>query len=397
MFYLIIFLIFIALVFNSGNKNKKKKQAEDYRTKEKLLKSFPPVANNASLLKQLDNHRPASTLWTEKSSAARKMMAVEDFLSSHHPQASSSESGVRLSGPQSHITLLPPRPPTITRPDRAEHVNTQAGLQQQGSAAQSLNGTLKDAVAGIAPRDIPLQALLKKINNPGAMNTTPQAIPENTAAMSGNELPIRTKKRPSVFSVLTFENTGIACMALSLYYPKRFQNLSLRDKVARNIVYDFKDGASESTHLSCVAKISAIIRQSLTETDRQNGYFFCLPASSQLRHDLRYRQFSKAVSTQCGMTDFNQFITFKHERNQKHIHGGVLGSEFAHVNIPYQQLAGKNVVIFDDIITSGRSLSAVSQRLRDCGAHIILAVFLAKTYNENYSDNIDKKHFVLTS
>jgi len=396
MFYLIIFLIFVTLIFNAGKKNKKKKQTQRHRATDELLKPSSTTVNNLSLLKQLDNHIPTLSNHTKHNDLTKKPLGYEDILSSYNKKTPPVKGGTRLYEQESHLATLPPRQATKTQQDTLQRTHTQALLKQHLPVAQPLNDMVYQPTELNDQRNSPLQALLKKINNPASNNATSELALNDKPVITANELPAWRNKRHRVFSALTFESAGIACIALSIYYPKRFQNLSLSDKLARNIIYDFKEGASESTHISSVAKMTAIIKQSLAAKDLQNCYFFCLPAASQARHDLRYRQFSKDVSTLCGMADFNQHITFKSDRKQKHIHGVGGEDEFAHVNIPYGQLAGKNVVIFDDIITSGRSLATVSRSLRASGANVLLAVFLGKTYNENYSDNTDKKHFVLT-
>ena len=49
------------------------------------------------------------------------------------------------------------------------------------------------------------------------------------------------------------------------------------------------------------------------------------------------------------------------------------------VQIDENKLAGRNVVIFDDITTSCKTADAFIERIIKAGAHVRLAVFLART------------------
>lgn len=55
--------------------------------------------------------------------------------------------------------------------------------------------------------------------------------------------------------------------------------------------------------------------------------------------------------------------------------------------IPYlilnsEQYKGKNVLLFDDVITSGGSFKQVAAKLLETGAKSVIGIFLAKTTRE---------------
>jgi adenine/guanine phosphoribosyltransferase-like PRPP-binding protein len=68
-------------------------------------------------------------------------------------------------------------------------------------------------------------------------------------------------------------------------------------------------------------------------------------------------------------------------RKRAHLTGEYeLATNIKHlVNIDADYFRGKNVLVIDDIYTTGRSSGAFISALENVGAHVVMAMFLAKT------------------
>ena len=106
------------------------------------------------------------------------------------------------------------------------------------------------------------------------------------------------------------------------YLPTKYK-ASTRDWQIRNFVWAFKDGKCTIPAAKLVAK--KIREQFGTETG--NIVFACIPASSQLKNEIRYKEFSEEVSRLTGVA--NAYDHIKVEGERLAVHESKLGK---HVN-----------------------------------------------------------------
>ena len=130
------------------------------------------------------------------------------------------------------------------------------------------------------------------------------------------------------------------------------------------------------------------VAQALNELDAQD-WLLALPLSAerlQMRGFNQAWELASALARQSstrGRADTRLLLRLKHTRPQSQ-----LGREarMANVRGAFQvdplragELAGRRVVLVDDVMTSGASLFAAAQALRDAGAAQITALVLART------------------
>lgn len=160
------------------------------------------------------------------------------------------------------------------------------------------------------------------------------------------------------------------------YVPARFKYISLPLESARNAIWAFKDGQ----HQSGVALHTAKLIKSTFGKDAKNITFVCIPASTPEKTELRYREFSKLVCAMSGATNAYYHVTVTGDRIAIHEQGRTKRVTSAQV-IEFDEdfFHGRKCLLFDDVVTSGRSLSVFSSKLESMGAEVIGAFCMGKT------------------
>ena len=137
--------------------------------------------------------------------------------------------------------------------------------------------------------------------------------------------------------------------ALLDYVPQRYLRRASFDTLENDrFILDFKSGRRYATD-----KASRLIGKALSLMDLKDTVIVCIPASCQQTYTRRFRNFSAKLSALCGAID---------------------GFEHVHV-------------IGNDICTSGRTSDAFKERMESAGAHVRMAMFLAKTKNYRRTNN----------
>lgn len=158
------------------------------------------------------------------------------------------------------------------------------------------------------------------------------------------------------------------------YYPKKFHDITAASENARRLVWDFKDGFSK-------AHVCSIVKEKLRSTfgsDCSELTFVCIPASSAHKNENRYKAFSEDVCRELGMTSAFDKIKVIRDAVPHHL-GGDGAAEYA---IEHTFFSGKKVVLFDDVVTTGRSVKCFKDILESYGATVICALSIGRTYSD---------------
>ena len=172
--------------------------------------------------------------------------------------------------------------------------------------------------------------------------------------------------------------------ALYDYIPQRFLNRATFEEIdLHRRILDFKDAKPYATRWAAKE-----IGYALSAMDLSDTYIVCIPACCKRTHDRRYKEFTKMVCEWCGAKNGFDFIHVFGHRQKAHIdHVYELADnadEFIHVD---SQLKGKNIIVIDDIITTGKTATAFIDRMVSAGANVKMAFFLAKTkYFKRHND-----------
>lgn len=181
----------------------------------------------------------------------------------------------------------------------------------------------------------------------------------------------------------TFNSKGLPCYFLHNYYPLKYNDISEKNKENRKIIYDFKDGLLNERTNNIHKEIAAVLLNSFSKGSLRETIFVCLPASTQTKYKRRYARFSEEVCKSCGMMNFFQHVSYHWDRKAKHIEKITEGSELSHIHFPKEIVENKNIIIFDDIFTTGKTLRAMESKLILNGANVVSAIFLGKTYDQH--------------
>ena len=160
------------------------------------------------------------------------------------------------------------------------------------------------------------------------------------------------------------------------YYPKnKFINSQLTDCQIndRNYVYKFKNGESKIAF-----ELSKNLKEGLKAINFNPANFILIPipASSNNSTLLRLYVFSKYLSSILKIDDGFDTIKTKDHSPFKGAYG-IDKTQFLTFNSEKYQ--GKNVLLFDDLITTGETFGQVSTKILNTGAISVTGIFLAQT------------------
>ena len=165
--------------------------------------------------------------------------------------------------------------------------------------------------------------------------------------------------------------------ALYDYFPQRLlHRASFEEYDICNKILAFKDGRNFAKKWA-----AEVVTQSLSLTNMKDTVFMCVPASCQYAHTRRYKKLSYMVCKKLHAVNGFDYIHIIGKRTKTHISKTHTLAENIdlYLEIDESKLAGKNVVVIDDITTSCKTANAFIERLQRAGANVRMALFLAKT------------------
>lgn len=163
------------------------------------------------------------------------------------------------------------------------------------------------------------------------------------------------------------------------YLPTRYKANAEQWKV-REFIWAFKDGKEWAYRGA--ANIVAIQIKKRFGDRAKNMVFACVPASSGHKNEIRYKRFSELVCEATEMQNGYGHITIESDRmaiheteKGKHLH------EVSILSFDKDFFKGKEVFVFDDVITKGFSYARFANLIETFGASVFGGIFLAKTIN----------------
>ena len=170
-----------------------------------------------------------------------------------------------------------------------------------------------------------------------------------------------------------FVNKKYEYSSLLEYLPVRYPANSVQ-MADRNEVYRFKDGhASMRIKSLLVEKINEI-----TGSAKDQWLVVFIPSSSQERTTKRYGVLAKFLCLQTGVETSMSVITNRIDRSSKHLSDNVV-NPVSTFSFDLQAVAGKNIILVDDVITTGTTFRLCAIKLKRLGAVHIQGLFVART------------------
>ena len=156
------------------------------------------------------------------------------------------------------------------------------------------------------------------------------------------------------------------------YFPVRIRNVGEDAIENRKLVWGFKDADREITLK--VARMTASYLLNEFGDKVKNIVFVCIPASTCEQNENRYRFFCEQVCRLTGVMDGFSHIRVLadrpsvHENRKKKTH-----ADFSGLSVKFDEdfFKEKDVLIYDDVVTTGTSYAELADRLEFFGANVL--------------------------
>ncbi len=167
---------------------------------------------------------------------------------------------------------------------------------------------------------------------------------------------------------------GALCFYIHDYYPVSHKlKLTTEQKKAVNLVLRFKEGACTSL----AAKVFELAISRMEYFDNLEDYVLIpIPASTRERHRQRFESFCSKLAFRLLIEDGFQAIRIEHDREQQK---GRSQRDISGLVFDPAYIEGRDVLLIDDVLTTGNSFTLVKRELEKLGANSVTGIFLAKT------------------
>jgi len=170
-----------------------------------------------------------------------------------------------------------------------------------------------------------------------------------------------------------FYRGKIKCTFADYYYPKRLHNWIAEDQwLFSKTVYLFKEGKDD-----CRPHFAQAFKALKPACDITIMF---MPCSTEERYYTRFKTLADFFYKFRGVQSGLDYIIFTGERKSKHTSQQRDKINESSNYIISDAVRGKKVIIVDDLLTTGSSLSSYAKQLKSSKAEVIGAIFLAKTF-----------------
>lgn len=180
---------------------------------------------------------------------------------------------------------------------------------------------------------------------------------------------------------------NLDCFYFVRYYPvNKYGYMDEQD-----FIFDFKNGL-HSEYFSNVFAFAIFRLFGLTYKDTGKSFLeetiiLPVPASTQEKQEKRYKKLFELISEKTGVGNGYEYIKIKNDVEAKHLSNTRTSLE-EHIEIDYSFMEHyKNIILIDDIITKGRTISEFADKFRDL-----------ECYNKYYPNNsypFAERHFIV--
>lgn len=177
---------------------------------------------------------------------------------------------------------------------------------------------------------------------------------------------------------MTFYQTEKGIFYLHPYYPKRFKEHS---GVSESIIF-FKQGYQIPIDRFTDEMKEALLQKADNDKSKfEKKYLVLVPSHTEGKWSLSLEKMAKKLCQELNMTDYSKALERVRE-HEKLATGGDRSIE-SHISTmqinPEYDIKGKEIIVLDDVTTSGNSLLASAKILKDAGAGQVSAIAIGKT------------------
>ena len=169
------------------------------------------------------------------------------------------------------------------------------------------------------------------------------------------------------------------------YVPTSYMHLCFDkgQQMANNqFVYDFKSGNKAASRYCGELLIHYL---SLRYGKHLEDYIVVFaPCSSQAKYNKRFAYVAAMIRNVLHVTTANEHVHIYGERKPLHNGGSHnVSEEVYRVSVDADFFKGKNVILFDDLLTSGKTIAEFKSQLEAVGAYVEEEIFLGRTVHHD--------------
>lgn len=180
------------------------------------------------------------------------------------------------------------------------------------------------------------------------------------------------------------------CFSLYYYYPTTCGwDVDQRDWNIRNLIWNFKANPNKPQssfeisirHEQDMDEVIPLIKRVIQRYfgDKTSKLtLVCIPSSKRIVTERRYKDFSAKLCSLTRMSNGYDYVNVSSEGEAKHLGG----SSQAEYTVDNSYFKNRFVILFDDVITSGRSMENFKYLLEQAGATVIAGLSIGKTKHE---------------
>ena len=180
----------------------------------------------------------------------------------------------------------------------------------------------------------------------------------------------------------TIANSKSPITTIFYDYYIRTKHLPYASKIQQEItqrVLELKDGLNPSSDLYSEALKTLEAHFNENWKHPQGPTIIFMPCSSEQAYYSRFSSLARSLSKRYNYNTAIDAIQYTDTRKSKHRNQNRDAIESASNIVISPKIIGKQVIIMDDVITTGKSLHQFAKELRTYGVTIKAAVFLAQT------------------
>lgn len=188
------------------------------------------------------------------------------------------------------------------------------------------------------------------------------------------------------------------CFSLYNYYPTTCDwNASEEEWDIRRLIWDFKANPNKpQSEYEIQERHEQALSRLLPNLEKVINHYFgnkktkltlvCIPSSKRIVTERRYKDLAQKLCSITGMSNGYAYVSVTNDGQAKHL-GGTSEAEFS---IDSNYFKDRYVLLFDDVITTGKSMELFKRILESVGAIVIGGLSIGKTKHERqFSNPID--------
>ena len=170
------------------------------------------------------------------------------------------------------------------------------------------------------------------------------------------------------------------------YHAFGTYNLSPEEWDIREMIYNFKNNSELTDPIShrqamqkAIGMLVPVLEKTFGELLRELT-LVCIPASTAEKTAARFEEFSSLITAQTGMENGYPHVNVVVDGESKHL-GDTHQPQYA---LDADYFKGRQVLLFDDILATGNSVTRFAEQMADAGADVVAAAVLGKTVANKY-------------